>query len=276
MIRIELLLFSVLVSPVSTPVNLPYTDERVDAGFDASEHESAGMSRHLRHVPTSFFHRFARDVSAFANMYAGGRVLAVLEGGYSDRALGSATAAMMVGLTEAPRSTEKTYLVEDGKELSWWAEKNLAKVEKACKSRKTGKGGAMAVSSSSNLVLPSPRGLSVEPEVWLARTSEIFWRIEGLEGPPEKKESAASRTMQLRERRPRTASDDSTPQGSPKGKLVAPVVRQTKSAMSTPAARTEVAVGGIVAGVRGVSLDGTPTTDGAVPKIRFTFKEGGL
>lgn len=254
-------------------------------GFDASEHESAGMSRHLRHVPTSFFHRFARDVCAFANMYAGGRVLAVLEGGYSDRALGSATAAMMVGLTEAPRPTEKTYLAEDGKELSWWAEQNLAKVERACKSRKAGKGGGMAASSSSNLVLPSPRGSSGEPEAWLARTAEIFWRIEGIEGPPEttgakeKKESAASRTMQLRERRPRTASDDSTPQGSPK-KLGAPVIRQTKSAMSTPAARTDVVDGSIGVGggggARGVSLDCTPTTETVAPKIRFTFKEGGL
>lgn len=59
----------------------------VSAGFDASEHEYASMSRHGAKVPTCFFSRFARDVTGFANVHAQGKLLAVLEGGYSQRAL---------------------------------------------------------------------------------------------------------------------------------------------------------------------------------------------
>jgi histone deacetylase HOS3 len=59
----------------------------VSAGFDASEHEYASMSRHGAKVPTCFFSRFARDVTDFAKVHARGKLLAVLEGGYSQRAL---------------------------------------------------------------------------------------------------------------------------------------------------------------------------------------------
>lgn len=59
----------------------------VSAGFDACEHEYPTMSRHGAKVPMSFYTRFARDVSAFANERSQGRLVAVLEGGYSLRAL---------------------------------------------------------------------------------------------------------------------------------------------------------------------------------------------
>jgi acetoin utilization deacetylase AcuC-like enzyme len=68
------------------------------AGFDASPHEYSSMSRHNRHVPTSFFNRFAKDVSAFADDYAAGKVVSVLEGGYSDRGLVSGVGAWVEGL----------------------------------------------------------------------------------------------------------------------------------------------------------------------------------
>ncbi|KAI5478550.1 sulfate transporter [Pseudohyphozyma bogoriensis] len=180
----------------------------ISAGFDASEHESQGMSRHKRNVPTSFYHRFARDAVKFANDQAGGKVVAVLEGGYSDRALASATMATVVGLAETPRSLEKTFLLEEGGELKWWEEKTLLKLEKATKKTLSGK-------------VSGPPGMGAEP--WLERTVEIFARIEGseVEVKGEKKEKEREREtkpMQLRERRPRThpfGSEDSTPVPSP-------------------------------------------------------------
>jgi hypothetical protein len=70
----------------------------VSCGFDASEHEYPSMSRHGRHVPASFYYRFAKDVRALADKYAGGRVVSVLEGGYSDRALIAGGLAWITGL----------------------------------------------------------------------------------------------------------------------------------------------------------------------------------
>ena len=70
----------------------------VSCGFDASEHEYPSMSRHGRHVPASFYYRFARDVRALADKHARGRVISVLEGGYSDRALIAGGLAWLTGL----------------------------------------------------------------------------------------------------------------------------------------------------------------------------------
>ena len=38
------------------------------------------MQRHKRNVPTSFYYQFARDACAFADRYADGRLISVLEG----------------------------------------------------------------------------------------------------------------------------------------------------------------------------------------------------
>ncbi|EGX89084.1 histone deacetylase HosB [Cordyceps militaris CM01] len=71
------------------------------AGFDASEWESAGMQRHQVNVPTEFYARLSQDVVRIANehgLYVGGRVISVLEGGYSDRALFSGVFSHLSGL----------------------------------------------------------------------------------------------------------------------------------------------------------------------------------
>lgn len=70
----------------------------ISAGFDASEHESSGMQRHAVNVPTSFYARFTSDALALAEQYCEGRVLSVLEGGYSDRALITGVMAHLAGL----------------------------------------------------------------------------------------------------------------------------------------------------------------------------------
>jgi len=74
----------------------------LSAGFDASEWEGAGMQRHNVNVPTSFYARLTRDVVRIASedgTGVDGRVISVLEGGYSDRALCSGVLSHICGLT---------------------------------------------------------------------------------------------------------------------------------------------------------------------------------
>jgi histone deacetylase HOS3 len=73
----------------------------ISAGFDASEHEGAGMQRHSVNVPTEFYARFTRDIVALAQeegTSVDGRVISVLEGGYSDKALISGVLSHVSGL----------------------------------------------------------------------------------------------------------------------------------------------------------------------------------
>lgn len=75
----------------------------LSAGFDASEWETAGMQRHAVNVPTEFYARFTRDVVRLAEeegTSVHGRVISVLEGGYSDRALASGVLSHISGLTD--------------------------------------------------------------------------------------------------------------------------------------------------------------------------------
>jgi len=77
----------------------------ISAGFDASQWEGAGMQRHAVNVPTEFYARFAKDVTKLANEEGtgvNGRVISVLEGGYSDRALCSGVLSHISGLCQDP------------------------------------------------------------------------------------------------------------------------------------------------------------------------------
>jgi len=88
--------------------------------MDACEHEYESMSRHNKKVPVSFYHRFARDACALSDRYAGGRLISVLAGGYSDKALISGALAHMSGLVDVPVDTK----VDE----SWWSLDNLVRV----------------------------------------------------------------------------------------------------------------------------------------------------
>jgi histone deacetylase HOS3 len=88
----------------------------VSAGFDACEHEHQAMQRHDRRVPVSFFSRYTRDIVSFANKYTEGKIVSVLEGGYSDRALTSAAMGHIVGL------------LDKGGQPHWWSETELNNV----------------------------------------------------------------------------------------------------------------------------------------------------
>lgn len=73
----------------------------ISAGFDASEWESPGMQRHKVNVPTEFYARLSRDVVKLAAEEGSGvegRIVSVLEGGYSDRALCTGVFSHLSGL----------------------------------------------------------------------------------------------------------------------------------------------------------------------------------
>lgn len=258
------------------------------AGFDASEHESAGMSRHSRNVPTSFFHRFMRDCCRFANDHASGKVLAVLEGGYSDRALASGALALTVGLVESPRRLEQTF-VDTGSEGSWWSEPSLVKLEKACKSRR-----GKLVGPASTSVAPAASRASDE---WLARAVEIMSLIEGTEASASpktatpKEAAEPGQKMQLRERRPRGM--DTTPQPSPvkiAGVSRAKAIPSTSSAApvaafnadrrqdDAPVAGRERAAQSVQVHPQGEQTgeEQKPIVEQERARVKFVWKAGGL
>lgn len=87
------------------------------AGFDASEWESSGMQRHKVNVPTEFYARLARDVVKLAaedGTGVDGRIISVLEGGYSDRALCSGVLSHLSGLAGGDTTFIKTEVKNKG------------------------------------------------------------------------------------------------------------------------------------------------------------------
>ncbi|KAK4035420.1 hypothetical protein C8A01DRAFT_17900 [Parachaetomium inaequale] len=85
----------------------------LSAGFDASEYEDAGMQRHNVNVPTEFYARFTRDVVRIAaeeGTSVEGRIISVLEGGYSDRALCSGVFSHLCGLAgDGPSNKDQEF-----------------------------------------------------------------------------------------------------------------------------------------------------------------------
>ncbi|EIW59314.1 Arginase/deacetylase [Trametes versicolor FP-101664 SS1] len=183
----------------------------ISCGFDACEHEYPSMSRHQRKVPASFYHRFARDARAFAEQYAQGRLISVLEGGYSDRALTSGAMAHLAGLVDTGNI---------GVDEKWWSLENLTALEAATKKRRGGR--------------PSN---TAPPEPWLARTVELFASIDSSHTVPVVPRAPippSNRT--LRDRKPQsaasTASAKASPATSPGKKGVAKNVERTKKSTS--------------------------------------------
>ncbi|EIN12906.1 Arginase/deacetylase [Punctularia strigosozonata HHB-11173 SS5] len=154
----------------------------ISCGFDACEHEYPSMSRHGRRVPVDFYHRFARDAMSFAQKYSQGRLVSVLEGGYSDRALSSGAMAHLLGLVDESRAKKV--------DKEWWNVHNLARLEKATKKRARG-------------ARPSAPGPGDE---WLQRTQAIFASM--TEGDTAIPVSLPPPSMTLRDRKSRTAATD--------------------------------------------------------------------
>lgn len=87
----------------------------ISAGFDASEWEGAGMQRHKVNVPTEFYAKFTADVARMAEedgLGTDGRVISVLEGGYSDRALTSGVLSHLSGLSDATASVTEDQQID--------------------------------------------------------------------------------------------------------------------------------------------------------------------
>ncbi|KAJ6015674.1 hypothetical protein N7540_010265 [Penicillium herquei] len=119
----------------------------ISAGFDASEWEGIGMQRHRVNVPTEFYARFTEDVvriSQEEGLGVDGRVISVLEGGYSDRALTSGVISHLAGLGTAsanaqlrrpsipgisPKDTLKPLLCQPEYDVSWWSPHHLDELE---------------------------------------------------------------------------------------------------------------------------------------------------
>jgi histone deacetylase HOS3 len=125
----------------------------ISAGFDASEYEDPGMQRHSVNVPTEFYARFTRDlvrIAAEEGTSVEGRIVSVLEGGYSDRALCSGVFSHLCGLAGDGPSNQKQEPIVIGSEAgqtrarkdssasergarryesSWWAPAELDELE---------------------------------------------------------------------------------------------------------------------------------------------------
>lgn len=80
------------------------------------------MSRTDNRVPTSFYHHFTRDACTLADQYARGRLVSILEGGYSDKALIGGAMAHLCGLVDL-RISDRDWANEE-----WWNVENLVKV----------------------------------------------------------------------------------------------------------------------------------------------------
>ncbi|PWN31491.1 Arginase/deacetylase, partial [Meira miltonrushii] len=72
----------------------------ISAGFDACVHETPGMQRHGKNVPTEFYTIFTRDSVRLAENFCDGKLMSVLEGGYSDRALTTGVISHLAGMTD--------------------------------------------------------------------------------------------------------------------------------------------------------------------------------
>ena len=81
------------------------------------------MSKHGIHVPTSFYARFTHEACCFADKFAEGRLVSVLEGGYSDQAVVTGVMAHVAGLVG-----DRIKSLDDQDWDQWWNTDNLGEV----------------------------------------------------------------------------------------------------------------------------------------------------
>lgn len=175
----------------------------ISAGFDASEWEGTGMQRHKVNVPTEFYARFTADVvrmSEEEGLGVDGRVISVLEGGYSDRALSSGVLSHISGLGSATNGLETMnkqvksetasenvlaaldqLSFQDDYDADWWSPNNLSElgalVSPPVKDERE-KGYWKDTRSSSAKKVPTPRksfGSTTAIEPQLPPLPEVGW-----------------------------------------------------------------------------------------------------
>lgn len=93
----------------------------ISAGFDASEYEQHSMQRHNVNLPTEFYTIFTKDALKLAQMHCQGKVLSLMEGGYSDKAITSGVFAHLIGLQNQDWMKE------------WGSEQVVKEISRGCK-----------------------------------------------------------------------------------------------------------------------------------------------
>ncbi|EPQ27874.1 uncharacterized protein PFL1_04618 [Pseudozyma flocculosa PF-1] len=232
----------------------------ISAGFDACSYEYPGMQRHGKHVPPSFYDRFARDSVRFSERWAEGKVISVLEGGYSDRALCSAAMAHVMGLagtTATPGApTEPAWRLE-----------NLVHLEKM--SKKMAASAAAAIAGSSTPSAARRRG--PEPPAWVSRSSVAFAAFERCCGKKEvyplgvpSPAAAAAAASQSQARAKRSAGASLSAASSPGGSSAATGrVLRDRSALKQRSA-WDPSSPSAVAGVAWDHAEGAPSSDSSL------------
>ncbi|POW13050.1 hypothetical protein PSTT_04001 [Puccinia striiformis] len=153
----------------------------VSAGFDACEHESGDMSRYAKKLPTSFFHRFARDISRFSEAHCHGRLISVLEGGYSERALSGSSLSYMLGLMDR--------VGNDRGNVPAWEAGRLDRLLKLCKRPEPARRGRQS---------KGPEDADIDELAWLAETRRIFESLDGFGQAQNELKSATRREQKQR------------------------------------------------------------------------------
>ncbi|CAG97825.1 histone deacetylase [Kluyveromyces lactis] len=95
----------------------------ISAGFDASEYEQQSMQRHNVNVPTSFYNLFTKDALKLAQMHSNGKIISVMEGGYSDGAIASGVFSHLIGFQNQNWISE------------WGSEQVVKEIIRGCKPR---------------------------------------------------------------------------------------------------------------------------------------------
>ncbi|GJE97009.1 histone deacetylase complex protein [Phanerochaete sordida] len=88
----------------------------ISCGFGGSEHEYRDLSADKIDLPTDFYYNFTHAACDFAKEFASGRLLSILEGGYSDKALRSGTLAHVSALALDGANTPRS---------DWWSKSAL-------------------------------------------------------------------------------------------------------------------------------------------------------
>jgi histone deacetylase HOS3 len=214
------------------------------------------MQRHGKRVPTSFYSRFATDVRALAATHAASRLVAILEGGYADRALASGVASLLDGF------------VADHGTLPGWDAKTLGLLERACDPATSHR----------------TRG-----EPWLATAQAVFSVIEGVQLPSVAQTGGPSTApatptpMALRERKakvfPGEVETPPNPAAARRGGRAVSVAatRKPKREDETPPLPPAPSIAPDVAPLTLTVRPPTADSDGekAPPKIKFVWRAGG-
>lgn len=130
----------------------------VSAGFDAHEYEHKYMQRHQRRVVNGFYHRFTEEMVVLADQCCDGRIVSVLEGGYSDAALAHGATGHIGALLGLP--SKQCLLPLTPLHVRNSTRKAASNLAKSVISQTSG-AGEMASRTSTKLVHPSVTNLNL-------------------------------------------------------------------------------------------------------------------